>query len=102
MTPIKSLLKWTVAGVLDEIEKLNPSMPDRALAFVLGSGASVTSGIPAGKTMAEFTAILPRLSPDDRILFERLGAAILDEAALSELEQNERWQQVEERPWLGD
>ena len=53
MTPIKSPLKWTVAGVLDEIEKLNYSMPDRALAFILGSGASVTSDIPTGKTMAE-------------------------------------------------
>jgi len=53
MTSIKSPVKWTVAGVLDEIEKLNRSMPDRALAFVLGSGASVTSGIPTGATMAE-------------------------------------------------
>lgn len=53
MTLIKSPLKWTVAGVLDEIENLNRSMPDRSLAFVLGSGASVTSGIPTGKTMAE-------------------------------------------------
>jgi Tfp pilus assembly protein PilF len=46
-------IEWTVAGVLDEIGKLHSSMPDRALAFVLGSGASVTSGIPTGKTMAE-------------------------------------------------
>lgn len=53
MTSIQSSLKWTVAGVLDEIEELNRSMPDRALAFVLGSGASVTSGIPTGATMAE-------------------------------------------------
>lgn len=53
MTSIKSPLKWAVAGVLDEIENLHRSMPDRALAFVLGSGASVTSGIPTGKTMAE-------------------------------------------------
>ena len=48
-----SPVEWTVAGVLDELVKLHSSMPDRALAFVLGSGASVSSGIHTGKTMAE-------------------------------------------------
>lgn len=48
---IKSPLAWTVAGVLDEIASLSRSMPDRSLAFVLGSGASVTSGISTGKVM---------------------------------------------------
>jgi len=47
-----------------------------------------------------FTVMLPRLSPDDRILYEKLGAAILDEKALAELEQNALWQKIEERPWF--
>lgn len=50
---IKSPLEWTVAGVLEEIASLNKSMPDRSLAFVLGSGASFSSGISTGKAMAE-------------------------------------------------
>lgn len=49
-----------------------------------------------------FTAILSRFSPDDRMLYERLGAAILDEKALAELEQNALWQKIEERPWFED
>ncbi len=53
MASTSSPTEWTVAGLLDEIDKLNRTMEDRALAFVLGSGASFTSGIPAGKEMAE-------------------------------------------------
>jgi tetratricopeptide (TPR) repeat protein len=53
MTSANSPVEWTVAGVLDEIGKLHSTMQDRALAFVLGSGASFSSGIPTGKTMAE-------------------------------------------------
>lgn len=39
---------WTVAGFLDHFVGIDARMPDRAFAFVLGAGASVTSGIPAG------------------------------------------------------
>ncbi|WP_306548891.1 SIR2 family protein [Desulfobulbus sp.] len=34
------------------IKQIDADMPDRSLAFVLGAGASVTSGIPAGMTLA--------------------------------------------------
>ena len=49
----KSPVEWTMTGVLEEISTLNVSMPDRSIAFVLGSGASVSSGISTGKVMAE-------------------------------------------------
>ncbi|WP_082158710.1 DUF29 family protein [Chromobacterium sp. LK11] len=45
--------EWSAEGVLDEIQKLNADMQDRSLAFILGAGASVTSGIPAGSTLAQ-------------------------------------------------
>ncbi|TYL41858.1 hypothetical protein [Dickeya sp. ws52] len=44
--------EWSAEGVLDEIQKLNADMKDRSLAFILGAGASVTSGIPAGGDLA--------------------------------------------------
>lgn len=53
MTSKKSPIEWTVAGLLNEIRTMHATMPDRALAFVLGSGASASSGIPTGKAMAE-------------------------------------------------
>jgi len=45
--------EWSAEGLLDEIQKLNTTMKDRSLAFILGAGASITSGIPAGGTLAQ-------------------------------------------------
>ena len=54
MSPENSTVQeWSVDGLLDEIQKLNANMKDRSLAFILGAGASVTSGIPAGGTLAQ-------------------------------------------------
>lgn len=44
---------WTLDGVLEEIALIDSTMPDRQFAFILGAGASFTSGIPTGKTLAE-------------------------------------------------
>nr|WP_288406931.1 tetratricopeptide repeat protein [uncultured Herbaspirillum sp.] len=48
-----AIQEWSAEGVLDEIQKLNANMKDRSLAFILGAGASITSGIPAGSTLAQ-------------------------------------------------
>lgn len=45
--------EWSIEGLLDEIKKQNEIMQDRSLAFILGAGASISSGIPAGGTLAQ-------------------------------------------------
>ena len=45
--------EWSAEGLLDEIQKLDTTMKDRSLAFILGAGASITSGIPAGGALAQ-------------------------------------------------
>ncbi|MFQ2252848.1 tetratricopeptide repeat protein [Aeromonas hydrophila] len=47
------ITEWSVDGLLDEIRHLNANMKDRSLAFVLGAGASISSGIPAGGALAK-------------------------------------------------
>jgi len=49
MTPCE---EWTSKGVLAEIKRIDADMPNRSLAFVLGAGASVSSGILAGVDLA--------------------------------------------------
>lgn len=41
-------LHWTPAGLLDHFVKIHREMQDRAFCFVLGAGASASSGIPTG------------------------------------------------------
>lgn len=43
---------WTAEGFLDEFMQIDQQMADRSFLFILGAGASVSSGIPAGGTMA--------------------------------------------------
>jgi hypothetical protein len=44
---------WKLDGVLDALEKVHRNMPDRSFAFVLGAGASISSGIPGAQALAE-------------------------------------------------
>lgn len=48
-----TITEWSVDGLLDEISHLNSNMKDRSLAFILGAGASISSGIPAGGALAK-------------------------------------------------
>lgn len=45
--------EWTLDGALEEIAKIHDTMQNRSLAFILGAGASATSGIPTGAELAE-------------------------------------------------
>ena len=45
--------EWTLDGVLDEIKIIDSAMKDRQFAFILGAGASFTSGIPTGQGLAQ-------------------------------------------------
>lgn len=53
MPTIEGSDEWTLDGVLHELGKINSSMQDRHFAFILGAGASFTSGIPTGKSLAQ-------------------------------------------------
>ena len=44
--------EWTSIGFVDEFEAVHRTMADRPFMFVLGAGASVSSGIAAGGTLA--------------------------------------------------
>lgn len=44
---------WTQTGFLDTFMQRDSKMQDRAFCFILGSGASVTSGIPSGGKLAQ-------------------------------------------------
>ncbi|MEM9915335.1 MAG: SIR2 family protein [Planctomycetota bacterium] len=44
--------EWAENGLLEEFSRMDGTMPDRQFCFFLGSGASVTSGIPAGGKLA--------------------------------------------------
>jgi NAD-dependent SIR2 family protein deacetylase len=45
--------EWTLEGVLDHISRIHGAMKDRQFAFILGAGASFTSGIPTGQELAQ-------------------------------------------------
>lgn len=45
--------EWTLDGVLDEMKRIHNTMADRQFAFILGAGASFTSGIPTGQKLAK-------------------------------------------------
>jgi tetratricopeptide (TPR) repeat protein len=45
--------EWTAEGLLDEIKTNDANMEDRSLAFILGAGTSVASGIPSGGALAQ-------------------------------------------------
>lgn len=47
------ITEWTLDGVLHEMAVINDAMKDRQFAFILGAGASFTSGIPTGQGLAE-------------------------------------------------
>ena len=45
--------EWTTEAFLDHFLRIHWQMPERRFAFVLGAGASVTSGIPAGGQLVD-------------------------------------------------
>lgn len=49
----ESVQEWTLDGVLDELACIHRTMKDRQFAFILGAGASFTSGIPTGRDLAQ-------------------------------------------------
>lgn len=61
--PRRSPLTWTLAGFLDHFRFVHNNMPDHAYAWVLGAGASKSSGIPlAGELVQRWLGELHRRS----------------------------------------
>lgn len=48
-----SVTEWSLDGVLDDMRRVDQTMKDRQFAFILGAGASRTSGIPTGQELAK-------------------------------------------------
>lgn len=48
-----SITEWSLDGILDDIKRIDQTMKDRQFAFILGAGASRTSGIPTGQQLAK-------------------------------------------------
>ena len=48
-----SHLEWSFEGLIDEFVAIHTSMPDRRYAFVLGAGASKSSGILTGEELVD-------------------------------------------------
>lgn len=44
--------EWKLEGVLAELANIDKKMADRSFAFILGAGASISSGIPSGADLA--------------------------------------------------
>jgi protein O-mannosyl-transferase len=45
--------RWTTTGLLEHFMQVHRQMADRAFAFLLGSGASKSSGIPTGGELVQ-------------------------------------------------
>lgn len=60
---------WNQRGLLDHIAKIETQMPDASVAFLLGAGASKSSGIATGKelVMTWLNELRRRHLPDDGI-----------------------------------
>ena len=44
---------WTTEAFLQHFLRVDDQMPERSFAFVLGAGASVSSGIPTGAQLVD-------------------------------------------------
>ena len=47
-----SATEWSLTSVLNEIKRIHNAMPDRRFVFILGAGASVSSGIKSANALA--------------------------------------------------
>lgn len=96
--------EWTVEGVLDELARIHRSMKDRQFAFILGAGASFTSGIPTGHHLAQrwLTDLHLRECVDGRPLNEWIADCGIGSGSLTWETAAEHYPEVFERRFDGD
>src|ERR1035437_4758615 len=53
VNPNHSPQSWTETGLLDELEKINAGHHGHKICFILGAGASASSGVPTGGQLVD-------------------------------------------------
>lgn len=96
--------EWALDGVLAEMANIHASMKDRQFAFILGSGASFTSGIPTGHQLAErwIKDLHLRECLDSRPLEEWIANCGIGGGQLTLETVAEHYPQIFERRFEGD
>lgn len=96
--------EWTLDGVLDEMEVIHGAMKDRQFAFILGAGASFTSGIPTGQGLAEkwLKDLHLRECADGRSLEQWITDCGVGNGGLTLQTAAEHYPQIFERRFDGD
>lgn len=95
---------WREKGLVQEFKRLNQSMESRRFCFVLGAGASVTSGIPAGGTLVNrwLERLMERDPQGGRDLKTWATASNLGLEGFELARASEFYPQIFERCFMGD
>lgn len=96
--------EWTLDGILDEMEIIHGAMKDRQFAFILGAGASFTSGIPTGQGLAQkwLKDLHLRECSDNRSLEQWISDCGVGNGSLTLETAAEHYPQIFERRFEGD
>jgi Tfp pilus assembly protein PilF len=96
--------EWTLDGVLDELVRIDKGMKDRQFAFILGAGASFTSGIPTGRDLAQrwLKDLHSRECFDGRSLQDWIANCGIGEGKLSLQTAADHYPQIFARRFDGD
>lgn len=101
---VLEVTEWTLDGVLDEINIIHGAMKDRQFAFILGAGASFTSGIPTGQGLAQkwLKDLYLRECSDGRSLDQWMIECGVGNGGLTLQTAAEYYPQIFERRFEGD
>ena len=96
--------EWSLDGVLDELARIHGAMNDRHFAFILGAGASFTSGIPTGHHLAQrwLKVLHRRECGDQRPLAEWIAGCGIGNGSLTWDTAADHYPQIFERCFDGD
>ena len=100
----EAVTEWALDGVLDELARIHNSMKDRQFAFILGAGASFTSGIPTGHHLAQrwLKDLHLRECVDQRPLHEWIASCGIGKGSLTWDTAANHYPQIFERRFDGD
>lgn len=106
MTDVK-VTEWTLDGVLEEIINVHHNMKDRHYAFILGAGASKSSGINTGHELAQrwLEEIYRRECLDKTLSIEEWlasGNSGFTDSTISFADAGSHYPQIFERRFYGD
>ncbi|MEE4139276.1 tetratricopeptide repeat protein [Pseudomonas viridiflava] len=101
---VKEITEWTLDGVMDDIKNIDEAMKDRQFAFILGAGASASSGIPTGQQLAKkwLKDLHLRKCLDQRPIDEWIGTSGIGDGGLTFDNAAEYYTQIFEHRFEGD